>query len=441
MMKLKTFKRGVHPYGGKEYSKDCPITPIDAEEEMVFPLSQGIGAPSKPVVAKGDRVLKGQMLAEAGGFISAPIFSSVSGTVKGIEKRLVVSGIKADCIVVENDRLDECTEGFGVERELGSMSKDEIIDAVRGAGIVGLGGAGFPTAVKLTPKNADDIDTIIINGAECEPYLTSDYRLMLEQPDAIIMGVQAMLKVLPNAKAIIGIEDNKPDAIALMEKAARVDDKISVCALKTKYPQGGERQLIFAVTGRKINSKMLPADKGCIVDNVGTVFAIYEAVYKNMPLIHNILTVTGEGVNKCGNFDVPLGVSHAYLLETAGGAKEEAVKFISGGPMMGMALSNLSIPVIKTSSAILAYTHDEVADAKETPCIHCGRCVRACPETLIPQMMGKAVKRQDIAEFGRLGGMECIECGSCAFVCPAKIPLTQMFKLGKIQLREQNAKK
>lgn len=440
-MKLKTFRRGVHPFGGKDYSQNCPIQPIEPEAEMVFPMSQNLGAPSKPVVAKGDRVLKGQLIAEAGGFIGAPIFSSVSGTVKAIEKRLVINGSKVDSIVIENDGLDEAVDGFGAERELDSLSKEEIVDSIRNAGIVGLGGAGFPTVVKLTPKNADDIDYLIINGAECEPYLTSDYRLMLEKPEEIILGIKAILRLLPNAKAVIGIEANKPEAIKTMTELARIDDRIDVCALKTKYPQGGERQLIYAVTKRKINSKMLPADKGCVVDNIGTVYAIYEAVYKNMPLIHNILTVTGEGVNTPGNFDVPLGVSHSYLLEKAGGAKEGVLKFISGGPMMGFAMGSLDVPVVKTSSSILAYLHDEVADSPETPCIHCGRCARACPEFLVPQLMGKAMKNQDVEEFSRLGGMECIECGSCAFVCPAKIPLTQMFKLGKIKIREMNAKK
>ncbi|MBQ3903556.1 MAG: electron transport complex subunit RsxC [Eubacterium sp.] len=440
-MSLKTFKRGVHPFGGKDYAKDCPIVPLEPEAEMVFPMSQNLGAPSKPVVEKGDRVLKGMLIAEAGGFIGAPIFSSVSGTVKAVEPRLVINGSKVESIVIENDGLDEPAPGFGEERKLEDMSKEDIVNAIRNAGIVGLGGAGFPTAVKLTPKNADDIDYLIINGAECEPYLTSDYRLMLEKPEEIIMGIKAMLKLLPNAKAVIGIEANKPEAIKTMSELARIDDRIDVCTLKTKYPQGGERQLIYAVTRRRINSKMLPADKGCVVDNVGTVFAIYEAVYKSMPLIHNILTVTGEAVNSPANYDVPLGVSHSYVLEKAGGAKEETVKFISGGPMMGFALGSLDVPVVKTSSSILGYLHDEVADAKETNCIHCGRCVRACPEFLVPQLMGKAMKRQDIEEFAKLGGMECIECGSCAYGCPAKIPLTQMFKLGKIKVREMNAKK
>ncbi len=439
-MKLKTFKRGVHPFGGKDITKDCEIQPLAAESVMVYPLSQNLGAPSKAVVAKGDRVLKGQLIAEAGGFIGAPIFSSVSGTVTAIEKRLVVNGSKVDSIVIENDGLDEAVEGFGEAREVEKMTGDEIVEAVKNAGIVGLGGAGFPNYVKLSPKNKNDIDYLIINGAECEPYLTSDYRLMLEKPEELIKGIQAMLKVFPNAKAVIGIEDNKPEAIKVMEQLARTDGKIEVCALKTKYPQGGERQLIYAVTKRKINSKMLPADKGCIVDNVGTVFAIYEAVYENKPLVHNIVTVTGEGVNKGANFDVPLGVNHSYVLEAAGGAKETAVKFISGGPMMGIAMGSIDVPIVKTTSSILVFEKDEVAEAKETNCIHCGRCVKACPQSLVPQLMGQAMKKENVEEFDKLGGMECIECGSCAFVCPAKIPLTQMFKLGRIKIREEKAR-
>ncbi len=439
-MGLKTFKRGVHPFGGKEITKDCPIVILDAEDIMVYPLSQNLGAPSKAIVKKGDHVLMGQMIAEAGGFIGAPIFSSVSGEVTAIEKRLTANGSKVDSIVIKNDHLNEKVEGFGKERKLEDLSDAEIVEAVKNAGVVGLGGAGFPTYVKLSPKNKNDIDTVIINGAECEPYLTSDYRLLIEKPEEILMGTQAILKIFPNAKAIIGIEDNKPEAIDIMTRIARIDDRIDVCVLKTKYPQGGERQLIYAVTGRKIHSKMLPADKGCIVDNVGTVFAIYEAVYKNIPLIHNIVTVTGEAVNKGANYDVPLGVNHRYILESAGGAKETAVKFISGGPMMGIAMGNIDVPTVKTTSSILVFEKDDVADAIETNCIHCGRCVKACPQSLVPQLIGQAMKKQNVAEFEKLGGMECIECGSCAYVCPAKIPLTQMFKLRRVKVREEKAK-
>lgn len=438
-MKQKSFKKGIHPYEGKELAMDCPIRQVGAEQMMVYPLSQHIGKPAKAVVSPGDRVLRGQLIAEADGHICAPVFSSVSGTVKAIEKRLVVNGGSEDCIIIENDGLEEVVSGFGSDRELDSLSADEIIDIVRNSGIVGLGGAGFPTSVKISPKNAANIDTLIINGSECEPYLTADYRLMLEKSDEIIKGVKAALKVLPNAKAVIGIENNKPEAIKLLEEKTASEEKISVCPLKTKYPQGGERQLIYAVTRRKINSKMLPADKGCIVLNTATCFAVYEAVYKNMPLIHKVMTVTGEGVNTPCNLDVPLGVSHRYVLETAGGAKEDVVKFISGGPMMGTAMSSLDFPVVKTSASILAFLKDDVATLPQSACIHCGRCVNHCPQTLVVQMLAKAVRSENFEKFERLGGMECIECGSCSYVCPAKIPLTQLCKQGKAKVHEMRA--
>lgn len=439
-MKLKSFRKGVHPYEGKELSMDCAIQCIDAEDVMVYPLSQHIGAPAKAVVAVGDRVLKGQLIAEAGGFISAPVFSSVSGTVKAIENRLVVNGNNDECIIIENDRENETVSDFGKDRSLDSLSAEDIVDIIKKAGIVGLGGAGFPTGVKVSPKNANNIDTVIINGSECEPYLTSDYRLMLERNEEIIKGIKAVLKALPNAKAVIGIENNKPEAIKILDEKTSGEDKISVCPLKTKYPQGGERQLIYAITGRKINSKMLPADKGCIVLNTASCYAIYEAVYKNMPLIHKVMTITGEAVHSPCNVDVPLGVSHSYVLEKCGGAKDDVVKFISGGPMMGMAMSSLDVPVVKTSSSILAFSKDDVAALPQSACIHCGRCVKACPQILVPQMMAKAVRSQNMDRFDELGGMECIECGCCTYVCPAKIPLTQMFKLGKAELRSMRSK-
>lgn len=419
---------------------DCAIQCIDAEDVMVYPLSQHIGAPAKAVVAVGDRVLKGQLIAEAGGFISAPVFSSVSGTVKAIENRLVVNGNNDECIIIENDRENETVSDFGKDRSLDSLSAEDIVDIIKKAGIVGLGGAGFPTGVKVSPKNANNIDTVIINSSECEPYLTSDYRLMLERNEEIIKGIKAVLKALPNAKAVIGIENNKPEAIKILDEKTSSEDKISVCPLKTKYPQGGERQLIYAITGRKINSKMLPADKGCIVLNTASCYAIYEAVYKNMPLIHKVMTITGEAVHSPCNVDVPLGVSHSYVLEKCGGAKDDVVKFISGGPMMGMAMSSLNVPVVKTSSSILAFSKDDVAALPQSACIHCGRCVKACPQILVPQMMAKAVRSQNMDRFDELGGMECIECGCCTYVCPAKIPLTQMFKLGKAELRSMRSK-
>ena len=440
MKQRKAFRKGVHPFEGKELSMDCPIKAVKASSAMVYPLSQHIGAPAKAVVSVGERVLKGQLIAEAGGFVSSPVYSSVSGVAKAIERRQVVSGGKVESIVIENDMLDEAVEGFGEGRDANSLSSDEILDIIKKSGIVGLGGAGFPTGVKLSPKNADEIDYLIINGSECEPYLTSDYRLMLEKGVEIVEGIKAVLKLFPSAKAVIGIEDNKPEAIKSIGELTANYEKIDVMPLKTKYPQGGERQLIYAVTGRKVNSKMLPADVKCIVINTASCYAAYEAVCKNMPLIHKVMTITGEGVNTPCNVDVPLGISHKELLEQCGGASEEVCKFISGGPMMGMAMSTLDVPVVKTSSSILAFTKDDVAMLHQSNCIHCGRCVGACPQLLVPQMMAKAVKAESNEQFDKLSGMECIECGCCTYVCPAKIPLTQMFKLGKARLREQAKK-
>ncbi len=427
-MKLATFRGGVHPDDGKSLAKDCPIQALLPGNELVFPLSQHIGAPAVPVVKKKDTVLMGQRIAEAGGFVSANIVSSVSGVVKNIEPRLTVSGVKVNSIIIENDGNYTPVEGLGVKRDMDSMSKQEILTAVKDAGIVGLGGAGFPTHVKLSPKDPDAIDYIIVNGAECEPYLTADYRLMIEQPEKLVGGLKAMLKLFDNAKGVIAIENNKPDAIASVQKAAAGEERIEVRPLKTKYPQGAERNLIFAVTGRKINSTKLPADAGCIVDNVDTVVSTYMAVAESTPLMRRIFTATGEGIEKPANYEVKIGMSFAEIAEASGGLKEGTTKIIAGGPMMGMAMSSLDVPVGKTNSALLALLKDEAAEYEETACINCGRCVDVCPSRLVPKMMMDAAERFDKESFIALNGMECYECGSCTYACPAKRPLTQGFK-------------
>lgn len=427
-MGLATFKGGIHTYEGKELSENKPVQVLQPKGEMVFPLSQHIGAPAKPLVAAGDQVLVGQKIGEAGGFISACVISSVSGTVKTIEPRMVANGSMVMSIIVDNDGKYQETEGFGKQRDPKSLSKEEIRDIVKEAGIVGLGGAGFPTHVKLTPKDETKIDTIIVNGAECEPYLTSDYRMMLEEPESIIKGLNIILQLFDNAKGVIGIEDNKPEAIKVMTELVKDEPRITVCPLKTKYPQGGERALIYAVTGRKINSSMLPADAGCIVDNVDTVISIYNAVANSTPLIRRIVTVTGDAIANPQNYNVRTGTNYAELLEASGGFKTEPEKVISGGPMMGQALFNMNIPVTKTSSALTCMSKDEVALNAPTACIRCGRCVNVCPSRVVPQMMMQAAMRSDIDAFVKLDGMECCECGCCAYACPAKLPLTQAFK-------------
>lgn len=427
-MGLATFKGGIHPYEGKELSESKPVSVLQPKGEMVFPLSQHIGAPAKPLVAKGDHVLVGQKIGEPGGFISACVISSVSGTVKALEPRMVANGAMVPSIIVENDGEYETVEGFGRDRDPKTLSKEEIRNIVKEAGIVGLGGAGFPTHVKLTPKDESAIDTIIVNGAECEPYLTSDHRMMLEEPESIIKGLNVILQLFDNAKGVIGIENNKPEAIKKMTELVKDEPRITVCPLLTKYPQGGERSLIYAVTGRKINSSMLPADAGCIVDNVDTVISIYNAVCKTTPLIRRIITVTGDAIANPQNYSVRTGTSYKELLEASGGFKTEPEKVISGGPMMGQALFNLEIPVTKTSSALTCMTKDEVAVHAPSACIRCGRCVSVCPSHVVPQMMMDAAERSDIERFTALNGMECCECGCCTYVCPAKRPLTQAFK-------------
>ena len=427
-MGLATFKGGIHPNEGKELSENKPVQVLQPKGEMVFPLSQHIGAPAKPLVAAGDQVLVGQKIGEPGGFISACVISSVSGTVKTIEPRMVANGSMVPSVIIDNDGKYQTVEGFGKERDPKTLSKEEIRTIVKEAGVVGLGGAGFPTHVKLTPKDESKIDTIIVNGAECEPYLTSDYRMMLEEPESIIKGLNIILQLFDNAKGVIGIESNKPEAIKLMTELVKDEPRITVCPLQTKYPQGGERTLIYAVTGRKINSTMLPADAGCMVDNVDTVISIYNAVAKGIPLIRRIITVTGDAITNPQNYNVRIGTNYSELIEASGGFKTEPEKVISGGPMMGQALFNFNIPVTKTSSALTCMTNDEVAGNAPSACIRCGRCVKVCPGNIVPQMIMDAAERSDLERFVKLNGMECCECGCCAYICPARRPLTQAFK-------------
>lgn len=425
-MAFLTFKGGIHPYDGKALTKDSPAETYLPRGEMVYPLSQHIGAPASPVVQKGDYVKRGQKIGEAGGFVSAPVHASVSGIVKGMEPRLGATGTMANSIIIENDGKYEETEY--VPARLEELTKEEILKRIQEGGVVGMGGAGFPTHVKLSPKMPEKIEYVLVNGAECEPYLTSDYRKMLDEPEEIVEGLRIMLALFENAKGYICIEDNKPDCIEKMKELVKDIPRMEVKELLTKYPQGGERTLIYATTGREINSSMLPADVGCVVDNVDTVAAIYRAVILGEPVIDKVITVTGDGIKTPKNFKVCTGTDLAEVVEAAGGLKEGVSKVIAGGPMMGFAMYDLHVPCTKTTSACLCLKEDPVSKAKQTACINCGRCVNVCPGGVIPARLATFAEHGDMESFQKFDGMECCECGCCSYICPAKRPLTQSIK-------------
>lgn len=436
-MSRKTFMGGIHPYDGKELSKDKPIQAILPKGDLVYPLSQHIGAPAEPIVKKGDQVLQGQKIAAAVGFVSAPIYATVSGTVKAIEPRRVVTGDMVMSIVIENDgRYEEVS--YAPAKPLEELTKAEIIEKIKEAGVVGMGGAGFPTFIKMSPKEPEKIDYVIANCAECEPYLTSDYRRILEKPEKLILGLKVLLQLFDNARGILAVEDNKPDCIELLKKLTKEEPRISVMALKTKYPQGAERQLIYAVTGRTLNSAMLPADVGCVVSNVDTIVTVRRAVIENKPMTFRIVTITGDAVTDPRNFIVRIGTNYNELIEEAGGFKEKPEKIISGGPMMGFALFHTDVPVTKTASAILALTKDEVSAMEPSACINCGKCVDVCPGRVLPRKLADFAEHGMEEEFLKYDGMECCECGCCSYVCPAKRNLTQNIKsMRKIQLSKK----
>lgn len=435
-----SFVGGIHPYDGKDLTKDKEVKKYIPKGDLVFPLQQHVGAPAVPVVKKGDKVLVGQLIAKADGNVSANIHSSVSGIVKGIEKRKTPVGTEVKSIIVEND--NQYAELMIPDpKALELLPKSDIISLIKEAGVVGMGGAGFPTHVKLSPKNPGKIDYVIVNCSECEPYLTSDYRRMLEIPDQLVEGLRIILRLFDNARGILAIEDNKPECIKALKKLVATDERINVVSLKTKYPQGAERFLIYAVTGRAIGASVIPADAGCVVNNVDTVIAVRNAVISRKPLTKRIITVSGDNIKEPCNFEVPIGTSYSELIEAAGGFVTEGKKVISGGPMMGFALSTLDVPVCKTSSAIVALKNDDVASGKETACINCGRCVDICPGRIVPSRVADAAASGNKERFKELFGLECCECGSCSYICPAKRPLTQSIKsMKRIVLDEAKAK-
>jgi electron transport complex protein RnfC len=430
---MKTFKLGgVHPPENK-LSAAAAVETLALPKQVIVPVGQHLGAPATPIVKRGDEVKVGQLLAKSSGFISANIHSPVSGKVFKIDNVYDASGFRRPSIIINVDG-DEWLESIDRSEELKTeitLSPKEITDKLNEMGIVGLGGATFPSFVKLMVPEGKKVDYLVINGVECEPYLTSDHRLMLEKGEEMLVGVRILMQALNTDKAMIGVENNKKDAIEHLQKLAAKYSGISIEPLKVKYPQGGEKQLIKALTGREVPSGKLPLEVGCVVNNVGTAFAVYEAVQKNKPLFERVVTVTGKSVKKPSNFLVRVGTPIKELIEAAQGLPENTGKIISGGPMMGKAVLNTDIPVVKGTSGILLMDDKEAKRAEPNTCIRCAKCVAACPMGLEPYLLSKTAKlgKFDLVEKEMV--MDCIECGSCSYTCPSNIPLLDYIRLGK----------
>lgn len=430
-MLLKTFKGGVHPDDCKRFTKDFPIEDMIAPPIMIYPVSQHIGAPSEVAVQKGDYIKVGQLIAKQTGFVSANQHSSVSGTVKGIEPHFHPSGKMVDAIVVENDGKYEVSEDIKPGKPLEQLTREEIVQIVRDAGIVGMGGAAFPTHVKLSPPKGTKIDYVIINGAECEPYLTSDYRAMLEDAEAMFYGCKVIMKALDAPKCMIVVEDNKKDAALHLEKLLENEKDISVVTVKTKYPQGSEKHIISVATGRRVPPGKLPADVGVFVANVDTASSIARAVKNGMPLISRIVTVTGSAIKDKKNIRVRVGTPIRDVIEAAGGFITNPERVILGGPMMGKAVFSVDLPIIKGTSAILAMTKEDLGIRAVTNCTRCGKCVQACPMHLVPVQLAMYSSRENEAMLQKYHVTDCVECGACSYICPARKDPLQIIRVGK----------
>ncbi|HED24079.1 MAG TPA: electron transport complex subunit RsxC [Firmicutes bacterium] len=436
------FKGGVHPDYHKEISASLAVTKMELPSKVVIPLQQHIGAPCEPLdgIEVGAEVKTGQKIAQSSGFVSAPIHASISGKITEIGLYNHPLGRPVQAVTIESDGQDRWVEDLKPAGDPALLTPQEIRKAVQEAGIVGLGGATFPAHVKLSPPEEKPIDIVIINGAECEPYLTADHRVMLEKPEKIVFGLKMMIKALGAEKGIIGIEDNKADAIQVMGQAVAEEDNISINRLHTKYPQGAEKMLILVTTGRRVPSGGLPMDVGVVNHNVGTAVAICEAIREGRPLIERVVTVTGEGVNRPANLLVRVGTLVNDVLETCGGLKEDTQKIILGGPMMGLAQPTTDLPVIKGTSGILALTSDDVYLAESSPCIRCAKCVDACPVQLLPTAIAQAAEHGLFKKAEKLHALDCFECGCCAYVCPSKIPLTQLIRIAKAEITKAKKK-
>lgn len=442
-MRLPTFIGGIHPPDNKALTADKEIEVYVPKGDLVFPMSQHIGVPCTPIVKKGDRVLVGQKIADSDAFVSAPILSSVSGTVKEVGVRMTIPGTLEPCIVVESDGEFEHDVTLLPHKEYESLDPKEYLRIIREAGIVGMGGACFPTHVKLAPPPDRDIRWLIVNGAECEPFLNCDNRLMLERPEPIIEGLKICMRLFPHAEGVIAIENNKPESIKRLEGelSDHHGSHIRVMPHEVKYPQGAEKMLIYSVTGQQIPPGALPADVGCIILNVRTLYHIWLAVTEGIPVVDRIISVTGDVVAKPKNILTPLGTSVQELIELAGGFTEDPAKILSGGPMMGISMRSTEVPVVKGTSGILALSPRSAFFLTESHCLRCGRCIEACPMGLLPSFLDRLVRLREYAEFEKTGGLNCIECGSCTYICPAHRFLTQACRDGKAAVMAERRKK
>ena len=438
-MKLRTFKGGIHPPDNKHWTSHKAIEDCPLPDELVVPLSQHIGAPSVACVEVGQHVAKGQEIGSAKGFVSVPVHASTSGEVVAIENRPHPFGTSLPAVVIKPDGEDSWSSNLQFT-DPGSLTSDELIEKVRQAGVVGMGGAAFPAHVKMSPPPEKPIHTLLFNGVECEPYLTSDHRMMLEESERVLQGVALLQYVYGAERVVIGIEANKPDAIALLKKQC-VDAPVEILPLQVKYPQGAEKQLIFAATGREVPSGGLPMDVGVAVHNVSTAAAVTDAVMLGRPLIERVCTVTGPAIKEPKNLRIRIGMLLSHLVKVCGGLVEEPGKIILGGPMMGFTQVGFDVPVIRGSSGLLLLREEDIANSPEGPCIRCARCVQACPMNLMPTTIAAYARRDLVVETEEYCAMDCIECGSCSYVCPACIPLVQSIRHGKaaVLAKKRNA--
>jgi len=440
-LKLSTFKKGLHAEDYKYFSHDKAIETLPLPDDVYIPLQQHIGVTCEPLVQKGDKVKTGQIIANTSSYVSAPVHSSITGVVKDIEKYYHPLGMRSTMIHIKREGEEEWELLEKVD-DWKWAPKEKLLNTIRNAGIVGLGGATFPTHVKLNPPEDKAIDSFILNGVECEPYLTSDDRLMIEQADKILLGMAIMMHILDVKKGYIGIENNKPEAIAQMQKrVVELGHPFTVVPLKVKYPQGAEKMLIYSILKRKVPYGKLPMDVGVVVNNVATAYAVTEAVTEAKPLVQRVVTVTGDGVNEPKNLMTRLGTPFKNLFDACGNVKNDVHRIFMGGPMMGMTQYHLESPVVKGSSGIVAVTGELVEEITTFPCIRCGACVHVCPMNLMPIRLSKLSQAKEVEKLNEFGIMNCIECGSCSFVCPANIPIVQWIKVGKIRVREAAAKK